>query len=169
MPTVPNINLPELSALDNDHRSTIENHVLGLLNTVAGDDIFSKKYYKSANEQIYEDCLNRVNGGVPAWLLRTTSIETNEYSPVEKGDNNVASLEVIHAVNVQVEKNVYNVDRYAYTMEVLVRELLRANPIKELPHPNRRRPYIYLGCRDIYRDDEVDIVISEFNVDYIEV
>lgn len=168
MATEPHIDLPSLSEDHNDHRGLIENHVKEVIEGIAEDNILVKKYYKSANEQIYVDCLNLIQSGVPAWLLRTTKVETSQYNPAEKGDSDTGRVEIINAVPVSIEKGIRNVDRYAYTMEVLVREALRSNPVESLPR-NTRRPFVYLGNRDIFRDDDIDIILSEFNVEYVEV
>jgi len=167
MATEPHIYLPTLSSDQNDYRSIIENDVLSILESVAQDNIKVQKYYKTANEQIYTDCMNIVQS-VPGWLFRTKKVDSENYTPNEKVDSLTARIEVINAVPVRLEKGVHNVDRYAYTMDVLCREALRDNPIKTLPR-NRRRPYIYLGNRDIFRDDDIDILLSEFNVEFIEV
>lgn len=162
-----NLTLPKLNDDEDDHRSLIENFVReNLLDRVDGA-LTVEKYYKSANEEIYNDCMTMVKSGIPGWFLRTTQIDTNEFSPEGQGDYNTCTIEIINVAPVMIEKELKNIDRYTYTMAVIARESLRNSFIKNLPN-NRRRNFDYLGQRDIFRDDEVDIVLSEFNIDFVE-
>lgn len=165
-----NLTLPTLNEDEgeDDHRTVIEDFVRKNLLDRVDNKLTVEKYYKSANEEIYDDCLTMVKSGVPGWFLRTTQIDTNEFNPEAKGDYNSCTVEIINVAPVMIEKELKNVDRYTYTMAVIARETLRRNYLKDLPN-NRRRPFDYIGQRDIFRNDKVDIVLSEFNLDFVEI
>lgn len=160
------INIPDTGQED-DHRSIIENRVMSILKEVGGDNINVRKYYHTDNEKIFQDCNTLVQSGVPGWFLRTTQVDAGAFAPNQSGDYNTADLEILNVAPVALEKSKHNVDRYSYTMAVLCREALRENKVFKLPN-NRRRPFGYIGQRDIYRDNDMDIVLSEFQLEYVE-
>lgn len=166
MPTPNPIQLPTLDSDHYDQRSIIENHIVENLLDRVGRNLKVKKYYNTANEQIYEDALNLIQSGVPGYFIRTTKEDTDDANPNERMDDMTSSIEIICVSPVGIEKNVQNVDRYCYTMIGVAREVLRENLIYDLPN-NNRRPFVYTGNRDIFRDDDVDIVLAEFNVQYV--
>lgn len=159
--------LPTLPESTVEPRTAIENHVLDKLKDEYGKVFNITKYYKTANEEIYDDCKKMVQGGVPNWLIRTRRIDTDEISPMEVSDWHITRLEIISVCTVGIEKNIENVDRYVYVMHELSREILRRseNRIK-LPR-NTKRPFYFVGSRDIFRNDDLDIILSEYNVTYI--
>lgn len=167
MPTLDEvISLPTLPAEVQDVRSIIENFVQSLIEDNYGDSYNVVKYYKTANQELYMDCVNQLQSGVPAVLIRTRRDSTEEANPEEFADNVTTTLELIYASPVGIEKRIPNVDRYAYVMQYLCRELLRSNMIKTINN-NRRRPFVYVNSRDVYRDEDIDIMVSEFNINYI--
>lgn len=160
------ISLPLLPNDVQDVRSFIENHVRDLIATNYGNAYNVIKYYNTANQQLYVDCVNQIQSGVPAVLLRTRRDNTEEANPAEHADDITTTLEIIYASPVGIEKRIPNVDRYSYVMHYLCRELLRANPIMGIKN-NRRRPYILVNNRDVFRDTDIDIIAAEYNINYI--
>lgn len=163
----PHIELPTIPESEYNHRQIIEDHVVDVLSGEFGSNIRVQKYYETDNRGLFEDCKNMIQSGVPNWLIRTRRVDTDDINPVELVDAKTARLEVLSVVPVSVEKGVYNTGRYVYVMDVLCRELLRKkdNRIK-LPH-NTAKPFVYLGNRDIFRDKEMDILLSEYNIEYV--
>lgn len=168
MSPVDPINLPLLPNDVQDTRSYIENWVLDKITEEYGRHYEVNKYYETANEMLYNDIINALQSGVPNVFIRSRREETNAFNPVEKGDELNCTIEIIFASSVKIEKSIRNVDRYVYVMNYLIREVLRANPVSGI-HRNRKRPFIYINNRDIFRNKEVDIIIAEYNVNYITV
>lgn len=169
MPDYPYANIT-LPTLDDEgifnHRDYIEDFVIDLLLDSYGNSFTVRKYYKTANQDIYEDCNNQVASGAPIFLVRTRREDSEDANAEELVDNIFSRLEVIMACSVHLEKSHINISRYTYHMNGFLRKLLRENFVKGLPL-NRRRPFIYLGNRDIYRDDDLDILLAEYNINYI--
>lgn len=160
------ISLPTLPADVQDVRSVIEDFIIDLFKANYSDSFMIEKYFETPNEMLYNDCVKRVQSGVPNILVRTRSEQAGDFNPHERGDDLTANIEIIFAVPVKIEKNIPNVDRYAYTMHYLTRELLRNNRIQGI----RRmvsRPFVLVNNRDVFRNEKIDIIIAEYNVNYI--
>lgn len=160
------ITLPVLGEDRFNYRDFVENFIVELLLNEFPNTFTVQKYYKTANVEIYQDCSNKVQSGVPVYFIRTTREQTEEANPEELADNVTCSIEVIIACSTHIEKGIKNVNRYVYTMDRLLRNLLRGNFLTGIPR-NRRRPFVYLGNRSIFRDDDLDILLAEYNVNYI--
>lgn len=166
MAGIRSISLPTLPEGVVDARSFAENFIIELLRKNYGGSFNVEKYYKTANQEIYTDLSNQVQSGVPCIMVRSNREDTELANPAELADDKTIRIEILFSVPVAIEKRIKNVDRYTYTMNYLCRELLRDNPLIGLPK-NRRRPFVYLGNRDIFRDDDLDILLAEYNVNYI--
>lgn len=160
------ISIPTLPLNVTNFRQEIEDHIVDLLGKEYSDVFTIEKYYETANRSIYEDSTNLISSGVPAYMIRTKGENIEIANGEDLLDDVTSNIEVLIVAPVGIEKNIKNVSRYVYTMNYLLRELLRSNPITGLPK-NRRRPFLYAGNRDIFRDKDIDIILATYQVDYV--
>lgn len=123
------------------------------------------KYYKTNNQDIYEDFLTRVKGGVPCIGIRSNNADTDEMALNETKNDFSVRTEILIAVNNKIAKSHFPSKRYANILFSNILHILRNNRI-QYPN-NQKKPFEILSYKVIFNDDDIDLSLLTISSNYI--